>query len=140
MRNYMMMLGTAAAMLVATAAPAQPAAPTPVAGKTKPGYMIVLIREVQPRKMSAYASKATPLLLRYGGKMLFAADQDPSEVVEGQDLPGKLRVFEFPSLQSARDFWNSPEYREAAKLREGFAKIDVILIDAFTPDPKWFKK
>ena len=114
------------------AAPAE--APT-----TKPGYMVVIGNGVDPARMSAYAGKAVPLLLKYGGNLLFATDEGQTEVIEGGPFPGSIRVFEFPSLQSARDFYFSAEYQAAIPLRAGNGKIDVIVVDSFVPDPKWFK-
>jgi uncharacterized protein (DUF1330 family) len=33
-------------------------------------------------------------------------------------------------MEAARSFWNSPEYSEAKKLREGIADCQVLLIEA----------
>lgn len=118
------------------AAPTAPAA-APVA---KPGYMVVIGNGVDPKKMGAYASAAVPLLFKYQGRLLFATDEGKTEVLEGGPFPGSIRAFEFPSLQSARDFYFSAEYQKAIPLREGNGKIDVIVSDAFVPDPKWFQQ
>jgi uncharacterized protein (DUF1330 family) len=37
-------------------------------------------------------------------------------------------VSEWPSRTSALAFWNSPEYAEVKKLREGLADVEVILV------------
>jgi len=34
-------------------------------------------------------------------------------------------VFEFSSFEAIRSIWNSPEYAEAKKLREGSGDLDV---------------
>lgn len=125
-----------AAATMAPAALAQTATP-PVTATAKPGYMVVIGNGVDPAKMSAYAGAAVPLLLRAGGKLLFATDEGKTEVLEGGPFPGSIRVFEFPSLKAARDFYFSPEYQKAIPLRAGNGKIDVIVSDAFIPDPKW---
>jgi uncharacterized protein (DUF1330 family) len=105
----------------------------------KPGYMVVIGNGVDPKKMSAYAGAAVPLLLKAGGKLMFATEEGQTEVLEGGPFPGSIRVFEFPSLKAARDFYFSPEYQKAIPLRAGNGKIDVIVSEAFVPDPKWFQ-
>ena len=32
-------------------------------------------------------------------------------------------------MDAARDFWNSPEYAEVKKFREGAAEVDVYLVE-----------
>jgi uncharacterized protein (DUF1330 family) len=39
-------------------------------------------------------------------------------------------ISEWPDRDAAKTFWNSPEYAEARKLREGVADVQVLLIDA----------
>lgn len=125
--------------LVLTALPAMPiwaqepeAAPAP-----RPGYMVVIGNGVDPSGMSAYAKVAVPLLFKYGGKLLFTTGEGETEVIEGGPFPGSIRVFEFPTVQAARDFYYSDEYQAAIPLRLGNGKLDVIVADGFVPDPKW---
>ncbi|MFK7954468.1 MAG: DUF1330 domain-containing protein [Lysobacterales bacterium] len=116
----------------------------PVASQTssetvpnKPGYMVVIGNGVNSKGMAEYAKAAVPLMFRFGGKLLFTTREGETEVIEGGPFPGSIRVFEFPSLQHARDYYYSKEYQAAIPLRAGNGKIDVILADAFVPDPKW---
>lgn len=125
---------TAAAWAQASPAPAPQVAPA----APRPGYMVVIGNGVDPKKMSAYAGKAVPLLMKSGGRLLFATEEGQTEVLEGGPFPGSIRVFEFPTLAAARDFYYSPEYQAAIPLRLGNGKIDVMVSDAFIPDPKWF--
>lgn len=101
------------------------------------GYMIVIGNGVDPARMGEYARAAVPLLLRYQGRLLFTTEEGQTEVLEAGPFPGSIRVFEFPSLHSARDFYYSDEYQAAIPLRAGNGKIDVLLADGFVPDPKW---
>jgi uncharacterized protein (DUF1330 family) len=45
------------------------------------------------------------------------------------DNPSAL-VSEWPDRAAAQRFWESPEYAEAKKLREGIGKFQVLLIDS----------
>lgn len=104
---------------------------------TPPGYMVVIARGVDPTTMGDYANAAVPLLLQYGGKLLFTTPENKNEVVEGGPFTASIRVFQFPSLQAARDFYFSDEYQSVIPLRAGNGKLDILLADAFVPDPKW---
>jgi uncharacterized protein (DUF1330 family) len=50
-------------------------------------------------------------------------------VVEGTWNPSRLVVIEFPSLEQAERFYQSPEYRTARELRQNAAMVNMILID-----------
>lgn len=103
-----------------------------------PGYMIVIGTNVESERMGPYARATIPLLLEYGGRLLFISEENAAEVLEGPAFTSSLRVFEFPSLQHARDFYFSERYqREAIPLREGLGTLNVIVSDAFVPDPRW---
>lgn len=81
-----------------------------------------------------------PLIIKVGGKLLFATEEGRTEVREGGPFSGSIRVFEFPSLQAARDFYYADEYQAVIPLRVGNGHIDVIVADGWVPDPKWFKQ
>ena len=51
------------------------------------------------------------------------------EQLEGNPDNRKIVVSEWPSMQAAQDFWNSPEYEELKNLRAGAAEIDVYLCE-----------
>jgi uncharacterized protein (DUF1330 family) len=106
--------------------------------QNRPGYMIVIGRGVDSPRMGPYARATIPLLLEYGGELLFISEEGAAEVLEGGPFQSSIRVFRFPSLQHARDFYYSDRYQqEAIPLREGLGQLDVIVSDAFVPDPRW---
>ena len=49
----------------------------------------------------------------------------PVEVLEGSYDGRRLVIFEFPSMDVIQSVWNSPEYAEVKKLREGAGELDV---------------
>jgi uncharacterized protein (DUF1330 family) len=60
---------------------------------------------------------ASGLLARFGATGL--ATGPVAEPLEGAFGPDDIAaVMEFPSADAAKAFWNSPEYREIARLRE----------------------
>jgi uncharacterized protein (DUF1330 family) len=44
-------------------------------------------------------------------------------------------IARFPCLEAAQRFWNSPEYAEIRKLREGIAEFEVLVLPV-PPLPK----
>lgn len=110
------------------------------AEQTPPGYMIVITQDVDPAGMRDYARVAVPLLLKFKGRLLFATTEGANEQLEGPDFRPSVRVFEFPSVQAARGYYQSETYQSAIPLREGNGQVTVLISDAFVPDPKWTRK
>jgi uncharacterized protein (DUF1330 family) len=79
--------------------------------------------------ISGYGAAAAKLVEQFGGRYLLRAPG--AELLEGDSGNGaSVVISEWPNLEAARSFWNSPEYSEAKKLREGIADCQVLLIEA----------
>jgi uncharacterized protein (DUF1330 family) len=50
-------------------------------------------------------------------------------VLEGDWQPKRLVLLEFPDLEAAKHFYESPEYQEAKRLREGAAGFNMVAIE-----------
>jgi uncharacterized protein (DUF1330 family) len=95
-----------------------------------PAYMIV-VAKVADREafISGYGTAAGALVERFGGRYLLRGPG--AELLEGSFGEGaSVVISEWPDKDAARRFWNSPEYAEAKKLREGLADCQVLLIEA----------
>lgn len=81
------------------------------------------------RFIAGYGAAAGALVERFGGRYLL---RTPGALaLEGSFGDGASMVIsEWPSKEVALAFWNSPEYAEAKKLREGIADCQVLLIEA----------
>lgn len=95
------------------------------------GYVIAEIDVLNPEPYKDYVAAATPIVAAYGGTYLVRGGQ--SAVQEGEAAKGRLVIIEFPSLAAAGAFANSPEYLEAAKLRQANAVSRVILVEGKVP-------
>ncbi len=95
-----------------------------------PAYMVVTARIADREAfVSGYGTAAAALVERFGGRYLLRAPG--VELLEGGFGEGASMVIsEWPDKDAARRFWNSPEYAEAKKLREGIADCQVLLIEA----------
>ena len=76
----------------------------------------------------AYQAAVTPLMAACGARL--KATGVGLEVLEGAHDGRRLIVFEFPSVEKIKEFWNSPEYAKVKQLREGAARIDVWAVPA----------
>jgi uncharacterized protein (DUF1330 family) len=71
--------------------------------------------------------KATPAVIaKFGGR--FIARGGETITLEGPAEKRRVVLIEFPSLDRARAFYDSPEYREVMKLREGAADASLVAI------------
>lgn len=94
-----------------------------------PAYMIVYA-DIKDRDkfLSGYAPAASKLVAEHGGRYLVRAQG--AEVLEGTLNSGmSVVISEWPSKQAILDFWNSPEYQAAKKLREGIADCEVSIVE-----------
>jgi len=93
-------------------------------------YMIVSAHiSDRDRFINGYGKAAGALVSRFGGRYILMGPG--AELLEGNFGAGSSVVIsEWPDKETARRFWNSPEYREVKKLREGIADCQVLLIEA----------
>ncbi len=95
-----------------------------------PAYMIVTAQiEDRDAFISGYGAAAGSLVEKFGGEYVLRGPG--AELLEGNFGDGASMVIsEWPDKEAARKFWNSPEYAEARKLREGIADVQVLLIES----------
>jgi len=55
-------------------------------------------------------------------------------VLEGEWQPKRLVVVEFDDLETAKRFYESPEYQAAIRLREGAAKLNMVAVEGVQVD------
>ena len=95
-----------------------------------PAYMIVQARiSDRARFINDYGGPAAALIERFGGRYLVRA---PGGVVlEGDDWAEgcSVVVSEWPDLAAIRRFWDSPEYADVKKLRDGLAEVRVMAVE-----------
>jgi uncharacterized protein (DUF1330 family) len=79
-------------------------------------YFLVDIREIKDAaKMDQYRSRVTATVEKFGGR--YAVRPGPFEVVEGTYQPVRLVMLEFPTMEQARRWYDSEEYRELKQMR-----------------------
>jgi uncharacterized protein (DUF1330 family) len=89
-----------------------------------PAFVIVEIEVRDPEAYETYKGLVPASVEAYGGR--FIARGGATESLEGNWIPERIVVLEFPSLERARQWWNSPEYREAKAIRMRAARTRMI--------------
>src|SRR5215469_7137717 len=78
-------------------------------------YVISEVEVLDEEHMREYRELAAASVAEYGGKYL-ARGADPV-VVEGAATNRKTVIIEFPSMQQAKQWYTSPSYARALKVR-----------------------
>ncbi|MEM9601201.1 MAG: DUF1330 domain-containing protein [Pseudomonadota bacterium] len=98
-------------------------APAPIGA-----YMIVQGKDYAPGSLGPYAAALPPIYAKYGG--YYIAFETDIDVAEGDSDYSAIIISAWPDKDAARAFWDSPEYAEAIKLREGIGTFDVVIVGA----------
>lgn len=90
-------------------------------------YVLVDVDVTDAEQYDRYRPLAAASVEQYGGRYL--ARGGASEVFEGDRVPNRLVVLEFPDADAARRWYHSPEYTEAKAARDGAATGSFILVE-----------
>jgi uncharacterized protein (DUF1330 family) len=97
------------------------------------GYWIVRGEVTDPEGYKAYVAANAEAFGKYGARFLVRAGK--YETVEGESKSRNV-VIEFKDYATALGCYRSPEYQRAMKLRQGRAKIDIVVIEGYEgPQP-----
>jgi uncharacterized protein (DUF1330 family) len=90
-------------------------------------YIIVEIEITDPVGYEEYKKQAAATVHKYGGKYIVRGGK--TEVLEGDWKPKRIVILEFPTMDRAREWLNSKEYREPRKKRHRTAKTNMLVIE-----------
>jgi uncharacterized protein (DUF1330 family) len=90
-------------------------------------YVIVDIDVTDPQRYAAYRELAGPAVEAAGGRYLVRGGT--TEVLEGDRVPHRMVILEFPDMDAARAWYDSPAYREARAVRDGAAVGSFIAVE-----------
>jgi uncharacterized protein (DUF1330 family) len=95
----------------------------------RPAYLLVQGHVTDREGFKAYNAALPPIYRKYGGEYLALVPAPLVEVAEGPAENRSIVLARFPSREAARAFWDSPEYAEAKKLRDGKGTFYVTILD-----------
>jgi uncharacterized protein (DUF1330 family) len=90
-------------------------------------YIVVQVDVTNPQQYAEYAKLTPDIIAKFGGRFLARAGK--TVTLEGPPAKSRVVVIEFPSLQKAEEFYRSPEYTAAKKLRAGAATAQFIAVE-----------
>jgi uncharacterized protein (DUF1330 family) len=92
-----------------------------------PAYVVVDITVRDPVRYEDYKRLAAPTVSAYSGR--YVARGGPVDVREGNWSPARLVILEFPTVERARAWWESPEYAPAKSLRQSCADAQLVITE-----------
>jgi uncharacterized protein (DUF1330 family) len=92
-----------------------------------PAYVIVETDIRDPEQYERYKA-ASPETV-HGGGGRFVVRGGALAVLEGDWRPSRLVILEFPDLETAKRWYDSPEYEEAKRLRESAANLRMVAVE-----------
>ena len=94
-------------------------------------YVLNDMEITDPALFEEYKKLSPATVLQYGGR--FLARGGRTETLEGDWSPKRLVILEFPSVEQARAWADSPEYAPAKRLRQLASKSNLIVIEGVPP-------
>lgn len=92
-----------------------------------PAYIIVELEVTDPQSFDEYRQQVPATIAQYGGRYVVRGGQ--TETLEGGWDPKRIVVLEFASVDQAKRWYNSEEYRGPKALRFRAATSKAILVE-----------
>lgn len=93
-----------------------------------PAYIIAEVATVtDPATMEEYRKQVPATLARYGGRFLVRGGAH--ETIEGDWKLNRLVVLEFPSMEQAKRWYDSEEYREPKAMRLRAGRTNLVMVE-----------
>ena len=90
-------------------------------------YVIVDINVHDPVRYEGYKKLAAPTVELYGGR--YIARGGRTETLEGDWSPSRLVILQFESVEQAKKWLNSDEYRDIRAIRHETAHSQMVVIE-----------
>ncbi len=90
-------------------------------------YILLDIEVHDAAGYEEYKKLAPASIEQYGGKYIVRGGK--SETLEGDWTPSRIVVLQFPSVDQAKRWLNSPEYQEARAMRHQYARTQMVVVE-----------
>jgi len=90
-------------------------------------YVIAQASVTNPEQYEGYKALAGAAVAKYGGK--YVVRGGATHLLEGDWAPPRLVILEFDSVEQAKRFYDSPEYRAAREQRQGAAQMNMLVVE-----------
>jgi uncharacterized protein (DUF1330 family) len=92
-----------------------------------PTYIVGDIHVSDPASYQAHLPRALATIARFGGRVV--AGGGKIDLLEGDPMPERIFIIEFPTADAARRWYQSDDYQEALKVRLSASHGRVFLIE-----------
>src|ERR1700687_4695301 len=96
-----------------------------------PAYLITNVQFANMEKAQEYGRQVPGTIKKHGGRYL--ARGGAAEAAEGNWELHYMAIVEFPSLEQAKRWYHSDEYRQIRSLRHENAESQIIFVDGLPP-------
>ena len=90
-----------------------------------PVFMVVNLEVIDASTYRSYEKGFFPLLKKYGGAFL-SFDDNPMTLEGLSPREGRMIIFQFPSEQSALDWFNDPDYQALSQHRRDGTRLEFL--------------
>ena len=91
------------------------------------GYVVANVDVADMPAYEAYRSRTGAVIEQYGGRFLVRGGA--VQAVEGDPKISRLVILEFPSVEAAHIFYNSPEYQAIIPLRTSTSTTTLFVVE-----------
>ena len=92
-----------------------------------PTYIVGDIKISDPASYQAHLPRALATIARFGGRVVAGGGR--IDLLEGDPMPERIFIIEFPTADAARRWYHSEDYQEAVKTRLSASSGRVFLIE-----------
>jgi uncharacterized protein (DUF1330 family) len=100
--------------------------------KTVPGYIIAEVEVTDPTALKEYVARGPQIMASYGGHYVVRGGK--AEALEGEAPKGSIVVIGFDSVEKARAWYDSPEYKAIRPLRQNATRSRLLLVEGVAPE------
>eukprot|EP01083_Nonionella_stella_P088118 245396_1 len=103
--------------------------PVRVTGSGPPAYVVIeaQLKQSEMERFASYASQVPSLVRKFGGEYIVLGGKH--EPLEGEWEDTRLVMHKWPNAEMAKQFWDSVEYQELKKIREGTGDFRIMLVE-----------
>jgi uncharacterized protein (DUF1330 family) len=91
-----------------------------------PVFVIADIKITDSAMFQEYRKVAGPTVRQYGGRIVAASPN--AETVEGDWYPNELVIAEFETMEQAKQWYESEEYRDPKVMREKSSVTNLVFV------------
>jgi uncharacterized protein (DUF1330 family) len=99
--------------------------------KTRPGYVIAEVEVTDPTNLKKYGEKAPEIVASFGGRYVVRGGQ--VQALEGEAPKGYVVVIGFDSVEKAREWYDSPDYKAIRGFRQSATHSRLLLAEGVAP-------